>query len=304
MKYTVLLIRYGELSLKSPYVRKQFESRLISNIIQILKKEKIPVKVQQERGRIYLYLDEIHRAADSISRVFGIVSVSPAVETTASLQDLSTTAIECAKKHIHSHDRFALRVTRTGTHEYTSQQVACAIGNDIVQTTDAGVDLTNPTVELFIEIRNNKGFLFFEKKPGPGGLPLGTQGKILMVLTKPVSHSLLAAWYLMRRGCTPVFVANDENDNIQIHRFLSFWHSDSEITTLSFDHPTFFHSLQDILSVSQADAVVTGHLFETKKDIETITVWKQQCNLAILTPLVGQERSTIQQKMKEVGITI
>jgi len=122
---------------------------------------------------------------------------------------------------------FAIRSTRVGTHTFSSQQVAIQIGNDIVKETQAKVDLTHPNVELFIEIRDKKSFLFTEKIKGVGGFPLGTQGKILVLIENP--FSLLASWYLMRRGCN-VLIANTMKTNDEsLYSFLHNWYADGEI---------------------------------------------------------------------------
>ena len=91
-------------------------------------------------------------------------------------------ALQLTKNILTEEKSFAIRSTRVGTHTFSSQQVAVHIGNDIVKATHAGVDLTNPDIELFIEIRDKKSFLFTEKINGVGGLPLGTQGRILALI--------------------------------------------------------------------------------------------------------------------------
>ena len=204
MDYDLIFIRYGELSLKSRYVRNHFESTLVRNIKNAFRSNNLQCTIHKERGRIYLYIYKISEGIRPLQRIFGITSVSPAIETTADMNSISEHAINISKKMIDKEDSFALRVTRTGQHSFTSQDVAVKIGNDIVKATKANVNLTKPNFELFIEIRNDKAFLFLEKFQGTGGLPLGTQGKALALIDSP--QSILASWYLMRRGCKTIFV--------------------------------------------------------------------------------------------------
>ena len=219
MNYDIILVRYGELSLKSTYVRKYFESTLVRNIKKALAQENIPHSITKERGRIYLSTTEIPKSCLVLSRIFGIVSFSPAVQTTSDIGDMSIVALQLIKNILTKEKSFAIRSTRVGTHTFSSQQVAIQIGNDIVKATHAKVDLTHPDVELFIEIRDKKSFLFTEKIKGVGGLPLGTQGKILALIENP--FSLLAAWYLMRRGCN-VLIANTKKTNDEsLYSFLT-----------------------------------------------------------------------------------
>ena len=92
MNYDLILIRYGELSLKSKYVRNQFELILIRNIRNALKLNDLKGEIKRERGRIYLYTDEISKGLDVLKRVFGITSFSPAAITTSKIDDISNLA--------------------------------------------------------------------------------------------------------------------------------------------------------------------------------------------------------------------
>ena len=166
MKYDLILIRYGELSLKSPYVRKQFESTLVRNITQAFERKGVLCRVTKEWGRIYLLTEEIAQGIKILQRIFGITSISPAVQTTAEIQQMTDSAVSVAKQTIQENDRFALRVTRTGTHPFTSQEIAIRLGDELRKITKARVDLTHPTVEIGIDIRNKNAFLFTERIPG------------------------------------------------------------------------------------------------------------------------------------------
>ena len=67
----------------------------------------------------------------------------------------------------------------------------------------APVDLTNPDLTIFVEIRENKAFIYHEKIKGPGGLPLGTQGRVVVLLSSGID-SPVAAYLMMKRGCEVV----------------------------------------------------------------------------------------------------
>jgi len=303
MQYDVILIRYGELSLKSAYVRKYFESILIRNIHQALTQEKIQGIITKDRGRIYLYTENIARSRSILRRIFGIVSISPAVETTANLEDISTVALEFAREEITKDQSFAIRASRTGTHQFTSQDIAVKIGNDIVQETHAPVDLTKPDVELFIEVRNMKAFLFTEKIRGVGGLPRGTQGTVLALIDKP--GSLLAAWYLMHRGCNVVFVNTKKTNEKLLHIFLERWYMESEIITLHPSTRRFYNQLGSIAEKHDCEAVIIGNtLEEPLATLSLITKWKQQSTIPILTPLIAMNQKEIRTRCRQQGIRL
>ncbi len=303
MNYDVILLRYGELSLKSAYVRKYFESILVRNIKKAFIRENIPHEIRTERGRIYLSTTEISKSVRVLPRIFGIVSFSPALQTTSTLQDISTIAQHLTKNILHKQKSFAIRVTRVGIHPFTSQQVAIQIGNDIVQATDAPVDLNNPDVELFIEIREKKSFLFTEKIKGVGGLPLGTQGKILALVKNP--SSLLAAWYLMRRGCNIVIVTGNQSNETVIRSFLTHWYADAEIIFIDLTSKESPEQVSRFASEKKCDAVVTDHTLETPSQaLSEIALLKRKCFVPILSPLITMTQEEIENQCKNRGILL
>ena len=79
----VLLVRFGELALKSRFVRRQLRDRLVANIQDLFASEGIECLTRADHGRIYVDVDDLPAATSALSRVFGIVSFSPARETTS-----------------------------------------------------------------------------------------------------------------------------------------------------------------------------------------------------------------------------
>ncbi len=105
---------------------------------------------------------------------------------------------------------FAVRARRSGSHAFTSQDVAVALGRAIQDAVPgAAVDLSHPEVEVHVEVRGPVAYLFTEKVPGPGGMPLGTQGRAVAWIETP--RDAVAAWMMMRRGCR-VTVASSEGE--------------------------------------------------------------------------------------------
>jgi thiamine biosynthesis protein ThiI len=303
MNYDIILVRYGELALKSTYVRKYFESTLVRNIKKALTQENIPHSITKERGRIYISTTEISKSCPVLSRIFGIVSFSPAVQTTSDIKTMSIASLQLIKNILAKEKSFAIRSTRVGTHTFSSQQVAIQIGNDIVKATHAQVNLTYPDVALFIEIRDKKTFLFIEKIKGVGGLPLGTQGKILVLVENP--FSLLAAWYVMRRGCNVLIVKTEKINDEFLYLFLNYWYADAEIISVDQKTKNFFNQLRTLASEKNCDALVTGHTFEESTgSLATIAQLKKQITIPILTPLIAMTREELLQQCKTRGLPI
>ncbi|GAG35663.1 unnamed protein product, partial [marine sediment metagenome] len=240
--------------------------KLVNNIKNAFKSNNLNCEIRRERGRIYLYVKEVSKGLEILKRIFGITSFSPVIKTTSKLDDISDIAVKISKTMIKNENSFALRVTRTGNHNFSSQDVAVKIGNVIVNATKAGVDLSNPDFELFIEIRNENTFFFTEKIRGTGGLPLGTQGTILALINTP--QSLLAAWYLMRRGCDILFLKTNNQITRSLHSFITSWYVESDIIECDPKEKDLYKTVNIIASERSCDAVVTGHtIYDTSQDV-------------------------------------
>ena len=183
MKYELILIRYGEIALKSEETRNRFENSLIRNIKNAINSHNIPCEIRKERGRIYLYSEKISECKSILKRIFGIISFSPSIKIPSEMKSISEVSLEISKNLINKENSFALRVTRTGLHTFSSQDVAIRVGEDIVNLTKAKVDLNNPDFEIFIEIRDKNSYVFTEKISGMGGMPVATQGKVMALIT-------------------------------------------------------------------------------------------------------------------------
>lgn len=199
----MLLVRYGEIGLKGRPVRQQFENILLRNIRRALSWAGIEHATAKQRGRLYVEAEDDNTAIEVLQDVFGIVSVSPVIETSADLSGIASAAASFASA-IRSGERFAIRATRTGSHDFTSQDIGIAAGQAVVDVTGASVNLTSPDREIGVEARNDRAFLFDSVIDGPGGLPYGSQGLVVAAIAN--EDDLQAAWLMMRRGCTAAFV--------------------------------------------------------------------------------------------------
>ena len=96
--------------------------------------------------------------------------------------------------------RFAIKCRRVGNHDFTSQEMAAFCGSVVVKKVGCPVDLTNPELKIYVEVRDDEAFIYHEKIDGPGGLPLGTQGKVVVLVSSGID-SPVAAYLMMKRGC-------------------------------------------------------------------------------------------------------
>jgi len=124
----VLLVRFGELALKSRFVRRQLRDRLVGNIQDMFASEGLECVTEADEARIYVHTANEARARSILARVFGIVSVSPATETRTDTESLQTLVLAQAEKTSLAGKAFALRVRRVGSHPFTSLDLAKRIG--------------------------------------------------------------------------------------------------------------------------------------------------------------------------------
>jgi thiamine biosynthesis protein ThiI len=302
VKYELILIRYGEIALKGKETRRRFENVLITNIKNALESKNLSFKIKKEWGRIYVYTNQINKSINVLKKVFGIISISPAIQTSSNLDSISKLAISLSKTKLKKKISFAIRASRIGQHNFSSQDVAIKIGNDVVKSTEASVNLTKPDLELFIEIRNDTSFLFTERISCVRGMPLGTQGNVLALIDN--KKSILAAWYLMRRGCKTIFLKNKKFNDKILKSFNEKWLINLEISTSSRDD--FFDEIKRLVNEKKCNAIVTGYTLynNNKQKLFEINQLKEQVNLPILYPLIAMGENEIDNKSKEIGLKL
>ena len=200
----VVLVRYGEITLKDSWTRQHWERILAENISFCLREAGIEFKSERGEGRIFVHTSDPSASA-IISRVFGVVSASPAETVASDLKDISRAAVELAGQRKPA--SFAIRPRRSGV-SFTSEQIGRTVGDAVRIATGAAVDLDEPEMEIFVEARKDRAFIFTEVVKGVGGLPLGSQGKMLVLISGGID-SPVAAWTMMKRGCPVVLLHFD-----------------------------------------------------------------------------------------------
>ncbi len=204
-----VMVRYGELFLKSESVMKYYINILTSNLNAAVKTEGLECSVKPFRERIIITGDDPERIAQAASRVFGIVGVSRCIMTPPDREIIEETAARLAAEKLAPGMSFAVRAKRSGIKGFTSRELGGSTGARIIdRCPDIRVDLTSPDYEVFVEARVFGGIVYDSQIPGPGGLPLGTQGRFLSLLSAGID-SPVATWMMMRRGCVPVFLHCD-----------------------------------------------------------------------------------------------
>ena len=245
----VLLVRFGEIALKSRYVRRHLRDRLVANLQDLFAMENVECVTEADEARIYVHVDDPARAKSILMRVFGVVSISPATEGHGDLETMKRLAVEEARSAGVAESTFAIRARRVGSHPFTSQDLAKEIGGAVLDACPgAKVNLGAPAVEIHVEVRENRGFVFREVWPGPGGLPLGSQGRALALVDSEAA--IVAAWMAMKRGCRVVVAGAEGLADVDA---LRRWEPGLKVL----DQPAG-GTVEDLVRIARAGAVFVG----------------------------------------------
>lgn len=187
----------GEIPLKSHRTRPKFERKLIDNIRDAVNKNGFRCNdVWASEGIIYADCND--GVEEIIKEVFGVHEVCKAVKySISSLDDICRYSEEHFRDVVRGR-KYAVRVKRVGEHPYTSVDIAKAVG-ETLRKYGSGVDLENPEVEVRIEVRGNELYLYTKCLDGVNGLPIGVEGKVLMLISGGYD-SAVASWLVAKRG--------------------------------------------------------------------------------------------------------
>lgn len=212
MEYNSILVRYDEIALKGRN-RYRFEKRLTENIANVLHKDASnKFKIEREHGRILVRGERLNPYA--LKNVLGITSISPAIEIQNTPEAIIEKASEIAKREWRNiievtGDEKRFRITaQRGLKSFpkTSMEIEAEVGSEIQASFPSlKVDLKDYDLELGIDVRTSSSFIFTERIPGFRGLPIGTNGRLISLLSGGID-SPVAAWMMMKRGCPITFV--------------------------------------------------------------------------------------------------
>ncbi len=213
---STVLVRYCEIGLKSTSVRRRFESILRNNMLTMLAADGIESLITYADARFYIETEDVEGCVASVKKVFGIASLSVTEVCSSDMNDICSTAAEYSEGRLKEGESFAVKARREGSQQYTSMEVGKEAGSAIFLRNEhlgIKVDLTNPDHTFYIEVRNNKAYIFDEYVTCPGGLPLGSQGRVSADVND--DRGLVSAWMMMKRGCR-VIVNGDYGNELLI----------------------------------------------------------------------------------------
>jgi thiamine biosynthesis protein ThiI len=327
---TSVVVHYQEIALKGNN-RPWFVARLARNLR--LATKGIGVKeVRVLMGRIELVLEdraEWGAVSDRLSRVFGVANYAKASSTpldvdaisTAILQDLGEISVSTFRVSARRADkRFPL----------TSPQIEREVGGRIKEARGWKVDLGNPALTIHVEALTDEAFYYFRKEPGAGGLPAGTSGRVVALLSGGID-SPVAAWRLMRRGCRVLFVhfhsypilsrASQEKAR-ELVALLTRYQYDSRLFLVPFGEiqqrvvlsvapplrvviyrRLMMRIAEAIARRNRAQALVTGEVVGqvASQTLENLSAIDRVVEMPVLRPLVGMDKDEITAEAERLG---
>ncbi|ABR48364.1 thiamine biosynthesis/tRNA modification protein ThiI [Alkaliphilus metalliredigens QYMF] len=198
----VLIIRYGEIMLKGDN-KSFFEAKLTKHIRGAVK-DLGDVKVYKMHSRVYIDVEDFNadEIIERVKKVFGVVCISPAVRFPVDFDVIKETALNQIKEEMAQRGVKTFKVESKRVDKkfpLKSPEMSREIGGYILENTEGlEVDVHNPEVRVYVEVRECS-FVFTKKVYGFGGLPLGTNGKALLLLSGGID-SPVAGWLVAKRG--------------------------------------------------------------------------------------------------------
>lgn len=326
-----IIVRYGEIGVKSPVVRKRFEKKLISNI-----KTLINGQITINQGRIFLYPENENSALESLKKIFGIVSFSPTQSTETNFETVKSTVQDYIRNLVdkgkfNPEKSFAVKCRRVGTHEFSSREMAGFCGAAVIEITKAPVDLSNPEFTLYIEVRDDKTYIFHEKIQGPGGLPIGTQGRMIALVSGGID-SPVATYMMMKRGCDITMLnfnnhpyTSGSNEKItKLYSKLKEYSSGSDLKLYQVKYGDFlkkcteeapprmtcvlcksgmYQIAEKIAKKENALAIIDGSSVGqvASQTLPNILATRYSTTMPVLSPLIGMDKMEISDLAKEIG---
>ena len=322
----LLMVRFGEVHLKG-LNRPYFLRMLVEDIKKALDDES--VRVHLADGRIYVSdFKDMEETADRVSKVFGVYSVSPAFECEKDLEQICVLAADMMKD---VRGTFKVLCRRSDKRfPMNSQELAAYAGGRILEVNPGlTVDVHKPQTEMWIEIRE-KACLCNREIMGVGGLPMGTAGKALLLLSGGID-SPVAGYQIMRRGVNcqaihfaspPYTSARAREKVLELARMIGTYEYDMKVHIVPFTRIQMLihqNCLEELTTVIMrrfmmriadrvakehgCQAIITGESIGqvASQTMEALGCTDLMTDLPVFRPLIGMDKIDIIRIAEKIG---
>ena len=330
-----ILVSYSEIALKSRYVRNQLERSLAQDIVNLLRKHGYENAESHRRyGRIYIE-GVPNEAAEVVRKVFGVANVMPSTRMETGYETVLNGIVEEAKREMKEGDGFAVRPKVVGDHEFNSRDLSYEGGSRVMgalKDRDIHVDLTNPDITLYAEVRDKEAFVYSRIIRGVLGLPYNTQGQAVSLFSGGID-SPVSTWLMMKRGVGVLPLFMDQRpfvgDSYVERAVITFKHIASYVPRSSYklyaapmgdvmqritetEEPRFtcvmckrsmYRIAQEFAKGNKAQAVITGESMGqvASQTLSNMYVLSSSIQLPILRPIVGLDKIEIEDMARVIG---
>lgn len=201
MQYSEIMIRYGELSTKKKN-RMRFINKLKNNMEHVLSiYPDVSVKTDRDRGHVYLNGTDYHEVAESLKEIFGIRAFSPSFKVEKNVDTLVKAVQEIMTSVYKDGMTFKITAKRSDhSFELDSRALNHTLGDAVFSVLpNIKAQMKQPDINLKVEIRDEAAYISYENIRGAGGLPVGTSGKGMLMLSGGID-SPVAGYLALKRG--------------------------------------------------------------------------------------------------------
>ncbi len=325
----LLVARYHEIALKGRN-RPFFVDKLVKNLRRAT--ADLGGRVEPVSGRIAVELpDEVawETARERMADVFGIANFSRTHAVRPELPALEDAVVASLQGRGHA----SFRITTRRSYKpfpMTSGDVDRALGAAVQKATGMRVRLEDPEVEVHVEVLRDRILFSFERCAGAGGFPVGSSGRVIALLSGGID-SPVAAWRIMKRGCTVIpvhfhaFPLQDHTtiDKVtELARALTRFQFKTRLLLVPFGEAQqtivascpaplrvvlyrrfMVRIAEALLARNRAKALVTGESLGqvASQTLDNIAAIDEAANVPVLRPLVGMDKEEITRQARRIG---
>ena len=328
--YNVALIRYGEIVLKGNN-RSKFEKKLVDNVKYALREEEVKITFSQAR----LYVEPVNpmdldRIINKLKKVFGIVSISPAIKIGTDWEKIKETSVKLMMEE-NMGKTFKVEARRGDkSFPLQSMEIAREVGGYILSKIKGlSVDVNRPETLLSIEVREDT-YIYMEKIPALGGMPTGTNGKGLLLVSGGID-SPVAGFMLARRGVeidalhffSPPYTGVKAREKvIELCKIVSQYSGKINLYIANFTEPQLairdncppeqmvllmrrimMRVAERVAKEKGCDALITGENIGqvASQTMKSIVATNDVCSIPVFRPLIGLDKNDIIEIAKKIG---
>ena len=328
----VLLVRYAEIHLKG-LNRPYFERMLVDRIKDSLAIS--DVKIVREQGRVFIYdipQDKIEIAIDKTCKVFGVHSVSPAYCVEKDWTAIKNKAVELMNEYASKEVTFKCFAKRSDKRfPMTSEQICRELGHELLEAySTLSVDVHHPEVKLTVEVRQEKTFIYTKEYKAVGGMPVGTNGKAMLLISGGID-SPVAGYMIAKRGVAlsavhfysyPYTSERARDKVVELTRLVSDYVGEIDLYLVPFTEiqltiyekcPSsettvlmrrlMMEIAEIIANKCGAQALITGESIGqvASQTMDSLACTDDAVSLPVFRPLIGFDKEEIVERAQQIG---